>query len=332
MYVQALNDSLSKGDSVTNTFHFPKPFQNIPKAMLNIQSYHTNINIPQSFKLSIQNITLNTITVKIESLDTLIYELKIGILAVDYPFVEVFTNTLAPKQTVIHKVDYKIQSYVTFFTSFQASGCVFLEFNLDSSQEDDYSIKVQASKFNCLSSLDYNLLVIYYNITNFPDMKYYYYQFTTFSNKIGSDIQVKTNLKSPDTGFYGIKDMCIGSTLGFGIFFNPSNQSQPIQNGSYSFYTDKKRYLIYYANSQVLDLLKLECPPEQYLYKENCIKSAYNVLSLWILHMISLESGQDISLQIMSIFSLQALLSQKNFSASAFALTSPYSPNSFCTI
>ncbi|KAL4481598.1 hypothetical protein ABPG74_007687 [Tetrahymena malaccensis] len=276
MYVQALNQSLSKGDSVTNTFDFPKPFQNIPKAMLSIQSYHTNINIPQSFKLSIQSMTLNKITVKIESLETSIYELKIGILAVDYPFVEVFTNTLAPKQTAIHKVDYKIQSYVTFFTSFQASGCVFLEFNLDSSQEDDYSIKVQASKFNCLSSLDYNLLVIYYNITNFPDMKYYYYQFTTFSNKIDSDIQVKTNLKSPDTGFYGIKDMCIGSVLSFGIFFNPSNQSQPIQNGSYSFYTDKKRYLIYYANSQVLDLLKLECPPGQYLYKENCIKSAYN--------------------------------------------------------
>ncbi|EAR93940.2 H-type lectin domain protein (macronuclear) [Tetrahymena thermophila SB210] len=276
MYVQMLKDTLSQGDSITKTFSFPKPFQNIPKAILNIQSYHTNINFSQSFKLFIQNITLTSITIKLQSLDTTIYELKIGILAVDYPFVDVFNNTLTQKQIAVHKVENKIQSYVTFFTSFQASSCVFLEFNLDSSQKDDYSIEVKASEFNCLNSLDYNLLIIYYNSTNFPDMKFYYYQHTAFSDNINSNTLVKTNLTSPDTGFYGIKDMKIGSLLSFGIFFNPKDENQPIQNGNYDFFTDKKKYIIYNANSQVFDLIKLECPSGQYLYKESCILQPKN--------------------------------------------------------
>ncbi|EAR93939.2 H-type lectin domain protein (macronuclear) [Tetrahymena thermophila SB210] len=276
MYVQALSSTLSAYDQTTATFNFPQPFQNTPKVILNVQSYYTYINFPQSYKLQVQTVTLTSVTVKVESFGTDIYELNIGILAVDYPNALVFTKSLTSGQSVVHKVDQKIQSYITFFTSFQANSCIQLEFNLDSTQQDDQSISVQASNFSCLSSLDYNILVIYYDITNFPDMPFYSYKSSIFSDNISSENYVKTNLQSPDTGFYGLKDMKIGSLLKFGIFFYPSNQSQPIQNGSYVFHTSRGSYIVYYANSQVFDLQKLQCPPDQYLYKQSCIISPYN--------------------------------------------------------
>ncbi|KAL4512760.1 hypothetical protein ABPG72_017445 [Tetrahymena utriculariae] len=276
MYVSALSSTLSANDQITSTFSFLQPFQNIPKVILNVQSYYTYINFPQSYQLSVQAVTLTSVTVIIQSLGTEIYELNIGILAVDYPNIQTFSNTLTSGQSAVHTVNQKIQSYVAFFTSFQASSCIYLEFNLDSSQQDDYSIQVQASSFNCLSSIDYNLLVIYYDITTFPDMPFYSYKSSSFSDNINSNTLIKTNLKSPDTGFYGLKDMKIGSLFKFGIFFYPQNNVQPIQNGNYVFYTSKQSYLVYYANSQVFDLQKQECPPDQYLYKQSCITSPYN--------------------------------------------------------
>ncbi|KAL4508739.1 hypothetical protein ABPG73_006125 [Tetrahymena malaccensis] len=287
MYVQALSSTLSANSQATNTFSFPQPFQNKPKVILNVQSYHTYINFPQSYQLSVQTVTLTSVTVKIQSLGTDIYELNIGILAVDYPNVQVFTNTLTDGNAAIHKVDYQIQSYVTFFTSFQANSCVFLRFSLDSTQQDDYSIQVKASNFNCLSSLDYNLLVIYYNTTNFPAMPFYSYKSSIFQDNVNSDTLVKTNLKSPDTGFYGLKDMKIGSLFKFGIYFYPSNQGQPIQNGNYVFQTNDGGYIVYWANSQVFDLQKLDtcigdanfctsCITQYYFYKNSCTQNQPN--------------------------------------------------------
>ncbi|KAL4508738.1 hypothetical protein ABPG73_006124, partial [Tetrahymena malaccensis] len=276
MYVQALTSTLSENSSTTNTFNFPQPFQNIPKAILSVQSYNSDITISQSYQLSVQAITQTSITIQVQSFGTKIYELKVGILAVDYPFVEVFSNTLNNGQTAIHKVAQKIQFYATFFTSFQANTCFKLEFNLNSSQIDDNNIQVGANNFKCVSSVDYNLLVFYYDINNFPEMPFYSFKISQFSDNINSNTLVKTDLNSPDTGFYGLKEMKLGSWFQFGIFFYLSDQNQPIQNGNYVFYTSKGGQIVDYANSQVFELLKLECPPGQYLYKQSCITTPYN--------------------------------------------------------
>ncbi|EAR93937.2 H-type lectin domain protein (macronuclear) [Tetrahymena thermophila SB210] len=243
MYVQPLLETLQENQFTTRTYNFPKPFENKPKVALSVLSYYSDIENQQQYILSVETVTLTSVTVKIQSVGTTFYELNIGILAVDYPQADVITKTLSSgvggQLTQQHKVSNKILSYVTFFTSFYGSECVYLKFKLDSQQLDDYTIKVSA-------------------------------------NQISSQTLVSTNLKSPDTGFYGIKDMSIGSLFSFGIFFYPSNQNQPIQNGKYNFYTDKKRYFVYQAYSQVFDLLQLECPTGQYLYKQSCIISPYN--------------------------------------------------------
>ncbi|EAR93938.2 H-type lectin domain protein (macronuclear) [Tetrahymena thermophila SB210] len=279
MYVQALTDTLQKYQFTTSTFNFPKPFENTPKVLLSVQSYYSDIQIKQRYKLSIETVTLTSVTVKVESLGTKLYELNIGILAVDYPQSDVFTQILSSdtegQLTSIHKVANKIQSYVTFFTSFQGSSCEYLKFNLDSQQLDDYTIKVSANSFKCIGTIYYNILIIHYD-NNFPYAPFYQYQNQIFQDQINSENLVSTNLNSPDTGFYGIKDMSIGSWYSFGIFFYPQNQNQPIQNGKYVFHTDKKKYIIYQAYSQVFDLIQLECPRDYYLYKQSCIISPYN--------------------------------------------------------
>ncbi|KAL4512761.1 hypothetical protein ABPG72_017446 [Tetrahymena utriculariae] len=274
MYVQAVTSDLVENNQITFSSNFPQPFQNIPKVILSVQGFNFGIQSSQSYRLTIQSITLTSVTIKLQSIGTLIHKLNIGILAVDYPFVDVFTNTLdSSRLNAFHQVSNIIQSYITFYTSFQATVTTHLGFQLDSTQIDSQHIQVTASNFNGVTSIDYNLLVIYYDINNFPDYPFYAFYLKIFSDNIDSNTLVQTNLQSPDTGFYGLKDLSLIAISTFSIFFYPTSSSQIIQSGNYVFYTKKNYDFVNFANSQVIDFIKLSCPLNQYLYKQNCIQA-----------------------------------------------------------
>ncbi|KAL4477987.1 hypothetical protein ABPG72_013395 [Tetrahymena utriculariae] len=282
LYVNAITKTVQNNDIETNTFQFAKPFKNIPKVILSVQSFNFGYgSSKQQYKLNLKNTDLNSVTVEVSSLDnSVILDLIIGILAVDYPCVNVFKNTINQnKPTAQHTIQYKIQTYAVFFISFLAESSSSLQFDLNNTQANDNTINIQAINLAAVVSIDYNLIVFYCDNTNFIDSPFYEYQINRFQNEMSKSTKVKTNLQTPSTGFYGINSMSLSNFVQtYSIFFKPTNANLPINNGYYDFSTQIVKANNYttqsvsYLLSQNFDLLKLVCPQNQYFYNKNCIQ------------------------------------------------------------
>ncbi|KAL4436189.1 hypothetical protein ABPG74_018173 [Tetrahymena malaccensis] len=281
LYVNAITKTIDQNNTETNTYYYAKPFSNIPKVILSVQSFNFgSMGTNQQFKLSLVSTDLNSVTIQVQSVeDSVILDLLIGILAVDYPCVNVFRNIVnVSKPTSVHTIEQNIQNYIAFFTSFQGEITSQIQFDFNYTQIDNHTINIQAANFQGVNSIDYNLIVFYCDVNIFKESSLYEFQTKSFQNVIKGRTKVNTQLQTPSTGFYGLISMNLYNFVRtFSIFFQPTNKTLPISNGQYDFSTEivkqnnRTGQSVTYLNSQVFDLLKLVCPVNQYFYNKSCI-------------------------------------------------------------